>query len=463
VNDGKPIENFKTLLLAGSHASIIMPASSSLAYKSAIDSRSKGGAATTTLKFDDGAIQFRQRICVALLTHRRLLMRNIRCHNTDDALIIGLQAHEASFLKLIDTMTNGSVIEINATGTQLLFQPGILLGGEITHACPVGTLSEKDIKARTNGNIDTDVVLQGLTARSIGWYIEGIIPLAPFGKEPLRLTLTGITDGGESDLSCDYLRLAALPILARFGVGPSLSTSRLQPDTNDLLDDHGRPTLRVTRRGAYPKGGGAVEFSCPVVRATLQHNLQDFTDPGKVKRIRGTAITCQLVSSSAAARVAYAAKGVAQRLLPDVWIHTDAHTTRNHQCGPSPSVRLVLAAETTTGVVYGAEVALASPERRELPEDLGVRGAVALLEEIRRGGCLDTDLQPLVLMLMSLCPEEDLCRVRTGPLSPASIATLRLLQQAMGVTFKVQADRESKTVLIAGIGIGYKNMARAST
>jgi RNA 3'-terminal phosphate cyclase-like protein len=449
-----------------------MPAASksSLTYKSTIDG--KGSTSTTTLKFDDGAIQFRQRLCVSLLTHRRLLIRNIRSNNNTDTMIMGLQAHEASFLKLIDSMTNGSVIEINATGTQLLFQPGILLGGEIAHACPVGTLSDKEIQARRQNeqnNIDTDVSLQELTARSIGWYIEGILPLAPFGKEPLRLTLTGITDGGESDWSCDYLRVAALPVLARFGIGPSLSTSRLQPETNDLLDDNTRPTLRVVRRGAYPLGGGAVEFFCPVVRATLQHSVQDWTDPGKVKRIRGTAITCQLVSSSAAARVAYAAKGVCHRLLPDVWIHTDAHTQRNQHCGPSPSVRLVLAAETTTGVTYAAEVALRnhgaslSQPRRELPEDLGVRGAVALLEEIRRGGCLDTDLQSLVLTFMSLCPEQDMCRVRTGPLSPAAVATLRLLQQALGVTFKVQADRESKTVLIAGIGIGYKNMARAST
>jgi RNA 3'-terminal phosphate cyclase-like protein len=447
-----------------------MPVASSLTYKSTIDSSTKG-AATTTLKFEDGAIQFRQRICVALLTHRRLLIRNIRCNNNDDPMIIGLQAHEASFLKLIDVMTNGSVIEINATGTQLLFQPGILLGGDITHACPVGTLSEKDIKAAqqsSDSNVDTEISLQQLTARSIGWYIEGILPLAPFGKEPLRLTLTGITDGMEHDPSCDYLQLAALPLLARFGVGPaaSSSSSKLQPDTNDLLDENGRPSLRVLRRGAYPSGGGAVEFFCPVVRSTLQHSVQDWTDPGKVKRIRGTAITCQLVSSSAAARIAYAAKGVCHRLLPDVWIHTDAHTQRSHQCGPSPSVRLILSAETTTGVVYATEVSLrtnASQRRQELPEDLGVRGAVSLLEEIRRGGCLDTGLQSFTVLMMCLCPEQDLCRIRTGPLSPYTVATLRLLQQAFGVTFKVQADRESKTVLISGIGIGYKNMARAST
>ena len=40
------------------------------------------------------------------------------------------------------------------------------------------------------------------------------------------------------------------------------------------------------KRGAPPEGGGEVVFSCPVRR-----NLQplQFTDPGKIKRIRGLA------------------------------------------------------------------------------------------------------------------------------------------------------------------------------
>jgi RNA 3'-terminal phosphate cyclase-like protein len=446
-----------------------MPSST---YKSTIGgSGTKNHAATSTLKFDDGAIQFRQRICVAILTHRRLLIRNIRNKSNVDHMIIGLQAHEASFLKLIDSLTNGSVIEINATGTQLLFQPGILLGGDIAHDCPVGTVASNSTAGSNSEQQDNDMEvemnLQQLTARSIGWYIEGILPLAPFGKEALRVTFTGITDGSviemNGDPSCDYLRLAAIPLMSRFGIGGPM-TSKLQPDGKDILDDDiGRPTIRTVRRGAAPAGGGCVDLFCPVVRATLQHSLEDFTDVGKVKRIRGNAITCQLVSSSAAARVAYAAKGICQRLLPDVWIHTDAHTQRNHQCGPSPSVSLVLCAETTTGVIYASEVSSRAKQQRELPEDLGVRGAVSLLEEIQRGGCIDTGMQSLALFFMCLCPEHDVCRIRTGPLSPFTIASLRLFLHGFGVTFKIQADRDSKTVLISGIGIGYKNMARAST
>ena len=439
---------------------------------------------SNTLKFDDGAIQFRQRICVAILTHRRLLIRNIRNNtNHSSGMIIGLQNHEASFLKLIDSMTNGSKIEINATGTQLLFQPGILLGGTIHHDCPVGTV------VRTNNNdsasdteaidIATEREIQQLTVRNIGWYLEGILPLAPFGKEPLCLTLTGITDNIcnsssislNGDPSCDYIRHTVLPYLSKFGIGGPVRTNHTTSTTDLLDDDIGRPSLKVIRRGGAPLGGGCVTYTCPIERHTLQPTsiIQDFTDMGKVRRIRGQVITCQLVSSSVAARIAYSAKGICHKLLPDVWIHTDIHTQKNQNCGPSPSVNMILTAETTTGVTFTSEVSLRtgsdeSQQRgRELPEDLGVRGAVLLLQEIQRGGCIDTNLQSFILLLMCLCPEHDVCRIRMGPLSPNTIVSLRLFQLALGVTFKVQPDMETNTVILSGIGIGYKNMARAST
>ena len=44
--------------------------------------------------------------------------------------------------------------------------------------------------------------------------------------------------------------------------------------------------FKIVKRGAAPNGGGEVIFSCPV-RRTLRP-LQ-FTEPGKIKRIRGLA------------------------------------------------------------------------------------------------------------------------------------------------------------------------------
>jgi RNA 3'-terminal phosphate cyclase-like protein len=311
----------------------------------------------------------------------------------------------------------------------------------------------------------------------VGWFLEGILPLAPFGKEPLNLTLTGITDGTcDVDPSPDYLKVAVLPLMKRFGIGTMDESDALLHATGGGLN---APAIRVVRRGAAPAGVGCVQFYCPMIPKEL--SPIECVDMGLVKRVRGTAITTKVVSSSLAARTAYSCKGLLHRLLPDVWIHTDVHSQKNHKCGPSPSLSLVLTAESTTGVVYATECCLeyhrtnnggndgddadanaTSRSQRELPEDLGKRGAAMLLEEVRRGGCIDTNLQALAILWMCLTPE-DVSRIRIGTLSEHAIATLRLVKLALGVEFKIKPDPETKTVLLSCLGIGYRNMARAST
>ncbi|KAL7549785.1 hypothetical protein ACHAWF_015641 [Thalassiosira exigua] len=431
---------------------------------------SGGKSSSRTLKYEDGATQFRLRLAASILSSRPLLLRNIR---SDDLDAPGLREHEASFLRLLDRLTNGTKIEINATGTQLRFKPGVLLGGEVEHDCPAGD----------NG-------------RSVGWFLEGIFPLAAFGKEPLDLTLRGITDGtSDVDPSPDYLTASFVPTMVRLGIGGD--------------DNMPPPSLKVTKRGAAPLGGGSAEFFCPIVKELRPLELVDF---GKVKRVRGTAVSCRIPPSSAA-RVAHAAKGVMHRLLPDVWIHTDVHSSGGRKrmgtgvggdasgCGPSPGLGALLTATTTEGVCLSAECSmnrntdadadsshydpgrLSDRRKMELPEDLGKRAATSLLREIHGGGCVDSGCQSFALFMMCLTPE-DVSRIRLGPLSQYTIASLRLYKEAFGVEFKLRAEgggtggddddedgfgsgqrqsRSQKTVVCSCLGIGYRNMARAST
>lgn len=407
-----------------------------------------------TLRFDDGAVQFRQRLTVSILSCKPLFLRNIR---SDDVESPGLRPYEVSYLRLLTSLTNGTHIEINNTGTQVRFHPGVLVGGEIVHDCPPPPdTTSNSTTSTTAGDDQDDPLWLSRHTRAVGWFLEGILPLAPFGKEPLILTLNGITDGTcEWDPTVDYLKATVLPLLQQFGIGT--------PDPTD----HGlfapqAPSLTVQRRGAAPGGGGQIRFHCPTVPKELR--AIDWMDSGLIKRVRGTAITTRIVSTSLAARTAYAAKGLLHRLLPDVWIHTDAHSIKQHRCGPSPSLSLILVAESTTGTVLATECCRQSSSTGppELPEELGTRGAARLLEEIRRGGCVDTGMQSLALLFMCLTPE-DVSRIRLGTLTEYTIVTLRLLRQALGVEFKIKADAETQTVVLSCLGTGYRNMARAST
>lgn len=99
--------------------------------------------------------------------------------------------YEVSLLRLFEKISNGSLIEISHTGTAVLFKPGVLTGGPISHDCPL--------------------------SRSVGYFLEPIVALAPFSKKPLMLTLKGITTD-DKDLGVDLIRTVTLPTLAIFGV-----------------------------------------------------------------------------------------------------------------------------------------------------------------------------------------------------------------------------------------------------
>ena len=336
----------------------------------------------------------------SLLSGKKLKISDIRVNDESP----GIQDFEACFLRLIDQLTDGTRIEINETGTVLRMVPGIIMGGvELMHDCG--------------------------TSRSIGWFIEGILPLACFGKSALEIEFRGITHDAV-DLTTDTISNVTLPLLRNFGIAGI--------------------RIDVKTRGMPPKGGGIVFLEAPMVR---ELNPIHMVDMGLIKRVRGTALAAR-VSPTILSRVVDSARGVLNNYLPDVFIHTDHH--RSSSGGHSAGYSLSLIAESTTGSLLSVE---RTAERGEMPEDIGSEGAILLLDEIKKGGVVDTSHQVLMLQLMLLGPE-DVCKIRFGELTDQTIHILRLLKEAFGVTFKIRKDQETETVLLSCLGIAYQNIAR---
>jgi len=365
-----------------------------------------------------GSNFLRQRLVLATLTSRSVRISNIRTRDDDP----GLQEAEAGFVRLLDKMTNGSKVEVNETGTQLTYQPGQLLGGRVEHQCS--------------------------HTRGVGYWLEPILALAPFCKNPLHLILTGVTNN-QVDPSPDFIKASCLPVLRKF-----------------LLDDTGLE-LTVTKRGAAPGGGGQVVLRCPVKKSPRPVQV---LDQGKIKRIRGVAWGCR-VSPSVANRVVETAKGKLLQFIPDIYIYTD-HMTGG-KSGNSPGFGLVLTAETNTGATLSAEIC-SNPAGGGMgptvPEELGVRGAQLLMEEIFRGGCADSLSQSLAVMLMGLGPP-DVSKFMVGPLSPYMVQCLRHVRDFMDLTFKLETlvrededDRSlqmgSDKVVLTCVGVGFTNMSK---
>ena len=163
-----------------------------------------------------GSAQFRWRCAAAVVARRPLRLTGVRGW---DAGAPGLGAAEASFLRLLCALTNGSDLRISDTGTALRLAPGPLRGGRLAHACG--------------------------GARALGWFVEGVLPLLPWCAVRAELELTGVAGDGGPDWGLDALRGAALPLLAAFGLAASLD---------------------VPARGCAPGGGARALLACAPVR-----------------------------------------------------------------------------------------------------------------------------------------------------------------------------------------------------
>ncbi|GAA5936137.1 rRNA-processing endoribonuclease [Sporobolomyces koalae] len=348
------------------------------------------GSSSRVLSYK-GSSHLRHRLVLSLLSRRPVRIDEIRSHASEP----GLKPFEVSFLRLIEKLSQGSRLEISYTGTSLLFHPGTISGGSVIHNCDLG--------------------------RSIGWYLEPLLVIAPFGKKELNLTLRGLTTDGR-DASVDTIRTSGLPHLAMF------------------LDTEG-VELRITKRGHPPSGGGEVTLTCPSVKA-IKSGF-DFTNVGRVSKIRGIAHSVR-VSPQLSNRLVAAARSVLNRYIPDVYIYTDVY--RGEDSGKSPGYAITLVSSSTSHVLHSSETSSCPrpsttetpANSQQTPEDLGIEAARQLLSEIRRGGCVDRGWEWLVTTLLVL-GGEDVGKVKVGgPMEAFLIEHLRDLKQFFGTTFKIK-------------------------
>ncbi|CEL94162.1 unnamed protein product [Vitrella brassicaformis CCMP3155] len=388
-----------------------------------------------------GSSFLRQRLVLSTISGRPVKIDNIRAVDESP----GLKDYEASLLRLLDKLTEGTQIQVDETGTVLRYRPGQLMGGDgFIHDCG--------------------------TSRSIAYFLEVLIMLAPFAKAPLSITLRGITSDNR-DPSIDTVRTVTLPLLRHFGVIEGLS-------------------LKIIRRGAVPQGGGEVLFECPIVKKIAPVRLLDV---GRIKRVRGVAFTAR-VSQQHAARVVDRARGLLNRFLPDVWIYTEH--AKGDKSGNSPGFGVSLVAETMKGFSKGADVCsdgtlqaltettqtgdgqqserisgrrsivrqLAKREEEKTQmaggnsqmddESAGIESAMTqselvgklaasrLLLEIRSGGVTDSTHQYLPLYFMALAEEHQQCKVRLSRLTPYTVQFLRHVRDFLGVAFELTEDTD---------------------
>jgi RNA 3'-terminal phosphate cyclase-like protein len=333
------------------------------------------------------------RLVLSTLTGRPVHISQIRSSSPTQT---GLAPHEISFLRLLESITNGSSIQISYTGTTLTYSPGLITGSVEGLGASGGVIK---------------CTLPDTITRGVSWFLIPLCILAPFAKAPVNVRFEGdgvITSATSTgDISADTVRTAILPLYERFGI-PS---ARLE--------------LRILQRscaGSGGRGGGGIVELRFASQVRLPKTLHMNRSPGRVRRIRGVAYATG-VSASNNARMIHAARGILNPLVSDVHVAAQYDqaplVSSRDKANPGAKKRtgigfgLCLVAESSAeGVLYSADVAAPS-EGGVTPEDIGKQCAYQLLEIISQGGCVTRVGAATVLTLMAM-GSEDVGRVRLG-------------------------------------------------
>jgi len=384
------------------------------------------------------------RLVLATLHGRPIHISGIRSKNPTNP---GLAPHEISLLRLLESLTNGSHIEISYTGTTLLYKPGLITG------------SVPGRGADASGVLRHEV--DGRVGRGVSYLVLAVCLLAPFSKGKVNVLFTGpgvITSAVEKwgDISIDTVRTAVLPIYAQFGI---------ERDLEIRVHKRSNPSNAV--RGRSGAGEVQVVFGHQVRLPKTVHMLKT----GRVKRIRGVAYATG-VSGGNNARMIEAARGVLNQLAPDIYIFSDMGSAQlvNYEKGGATEKKKVglgfglsLVAESSgPGVFYSSDAA-SGAEGGETPEDVGRRAAFMLLESVERGGTVSAEAANTVLTLMSM-GSEDVGRIQLGKDVLANENVVQLARDlssfgaaGWGIRDAATVDEKNEgqfTVSVVGSGIG---------
>jgi RNA 3'-terminal phosphate cyclase (ATP) len=209
------------------------------------------------------------------------------------------------------------------------------------------------------------------TAGSIPMLLMTVLPICAFAEDIVNLHISkGGTDVSNSP-TINYMRYVLLPTLKTMGLNA---------------------TLIVHKFGYYPKGMGEVTITVQPCRSLKPLLLESF---GELESVKGVSIDTFLADRKVAERQAKAANDF---LLEKGYV-ADVQKIDDRSNPLQKGSSLVLWAETSTGVVLGAD---AIGELRKTSETVGREAAEKLYAEISARPTVDVHMSDLLIPYMAL-------------------------------------------------------------
>ncbi|MEM1633486.1 MAG: RNA 3'-terminal phosphate cyclase, partial [Sulfolobales archaeon] len=248
----------------------------------------------------------------------------------------------------LKTITRGHAEGVEIGSTEIVFEPSGIYGGEYTF--DIGT------------------------AGSATLVLQSILPVLAFADKPSKIRIRGGTDVPWSP-TYDYFNSVFIEFIRRLGYDVS---------------------LKIFRRGHYPKGGGEVIAeirNCPRGFESIQ-----LIERGRIIEVRGVSHAVRL-PRHVAERQAQAASDKLRSLGIDAPINISIEAyppDKDPHLGPGSGIALWAVTEKS---ILGSDY-LGARDRRA--EEVGERAARILFEDLSTGAALDRHMSDMIIPYLIL-------------------------------------------------------------
>ncbi len=334
---------------------------------------------------EGGGQLLRLAVALAAITGTRVCITSIRARRDKP----GLAPQHLTGVQAVGQLCGAKIEGLTPRSQQISFEPAMLRGGD--YRFDVGT------------------------AGSITLVLQALLPVMLAAQMPCKVHITGGTDIRQAP-AADYLREVLIRLIERLGA---------------------RVTMRVLRRGYYPRGGGEIELA--VKPATLVPSVFDAT--GHIKAIYGITHVANLPDH------------IALRMKQAALDQLGAYATQasfetqilSHEAAFGPGGAIVCWTEREHTVLGAARVA----ERGVRAEALGEAVGKELVADLAAGAALDMHAADQILVYLALAGGGSFS-ARSASLHART--AMWLIEQFLPVTFGVSESAELAHVTVTPRG-----------
>ena len=322
---------------------------------------------------EGGGQLLRYAVALAAIRGHPIRVYNIRSKRKNP----GLRPQHLHAVELVGRLCEAEMIGLEENSLEIRFYPKTLRGGSFS--------------------IDIG------TAGSITLLLQCVFPVLAFARARTSLKLKGGTSVKWAP-PFPYMTNVFLPNLSTY-MGFA-------------------PTVRLVRRGYYPKGGGLVEVEATPVDKVNPINL---TERGEIKRIDGISY-CSKLPRHVAGRQAKSARSYLTHYgfnEVSIGVVTDTNAV-------SPGSGLVLWAKSSLGAIIGAD---SLGERRKKAEQVGKEAARQLVSQLQHNKPVDKHLVDQLIVWMTLA--DGLSRIECTELTLHAMTAIELCETIAGAEFEV--------------------------